>query len=270
MRIPVLALVLGGFALTQAQIQPVGAAGSIDWGKRVVIATGIGAPPPNVPLAAARPNAMRAAFAVAMRNALEVVKGIRINSTTTIENACVTNDAISTSINGFVKTFEQKGKTRYMSDGSVEVTYEIGLDGDLMTSILPAVVAEKPSITTLPPVKAPKTVFTGLIVDCKGLGVTPAIAPRLLDEADKEVYGTAYVSREWAAKYGLAGYAKTMEEAARLADRIGENPGVIKAIRVTGANKTDAVVSKRDADSIRSAAENLKFLSECKVVFVVD
>lgn len=264
------ALLLTSFALANAQIQPVGAAGSIDWGNRVIIATGIGAPPPNVPLAAARPNALRAAFAVAMRNALEVVKGIRINSSTTIENTCVTNDAISTSISGYIRTFEQKGKTRYMSDGSVEVTYEIALGGDLMNAIVPTVVGEKPSITAMPSVNAPKTVFTGLIVDCKGLGITPAIAPRILDDTEKEVYGTAFVTREWASKYGLAGYAKTMEDAAKLVDRVGEAPGAVKAVKASGANKTDVVISRKDADSIRSAAENLKFLSQCRVVFVVD
>jgi hypothetical protein len=253
-----------------AQIQTVGSSGSIDWNRRVVIATGIGAPPPNVPAAAARPNAIRAAQMVAMRNALETVKGMFVSSTSTVENAMVINDAITSRINGYIKTFEQKGNIKYMIDGSLEITYEITIGEEMFDALLPIEVQSVPSIKSMPVVSAPKMVFTGLIIDCSGLKVTPAIAPKILDEDGKELYGSAYVSREWATKYGMAGYAKNAEQAASLKDRIGENPGMVKALRVTGANKTDVVLEKKDADSIRSAVENLKFLSECRVIIIVD
>lgn len=255
---------------SMAQIQSIGASGSVDWGKRTVIATGIGAPPPNVPLAAKRPNALRAAWAVAMRNALETVKGVQVTSTTTIENAMVANDVVNTSISGYVKSFEKKGRTKYMSDGSVEVTYEITIDGELANAVLPHEIGNTPSINSMPEVNAPKTVFTGLVVDCRGLSVTPAIAPKILDENGKEIYGSAYVNRKWAVKYGMTGYAKSVEQVKRLKDRIGEKPGIVKALRASGPNKTDVVLAKKDADAIRSAAENLKFLAECRVVLIVD
>lgn len=67
-----------------AQMQPVVAGeqgdGAIDWGKRVIVATGIGAPNPNLPESAQRPGAMRAAQQIALRNALETVKGMHLNS----------------------------------------------------------------------------------------------------------------------------------------------------------------------------------------------
>lgn len=253
-----------------AQMQTVGTAGSVDWGRQVIIATGIGAPNPNMPKAAARPNAIRAAQLVAMRNALEVFKGIQLNATSTVENAMVTNDQITTQVDGYIKTFEQKGRTKYMSDGSVEITYEIQIGQKVLEVLVPQEVQDQPSIQTMPRVSAPKTVFTGLIIDCRGMKATPAIAPKILDEQDKEIYGSAYVSRKWATKHGMAGYAKSVEQAAKLKDRIGKNPGVVKALRVTGPNKTDVVLEKKDADSIRSAAENLKFLAECRVVLVID
>ncbi len=253
-----------------AQIQSIGESGSVDWNKRVIIATGIGAPSPNMPLAAARPNALRAAWAVALRNALETVKGVYVNSSTTIENAMVASDVIQTTINGYVKGFKQKGKPKYMSDGSIEVTYEVNIDGQIANAVLPASIKATPSITAMPTTNEPATVFTGLVIDCRGLKVTPAIAPKILDENNREVYGSAYVGREWAVKYGMAGYAKSVKDAVLLKDRIGDNPGVVKGLRAVGAGKTDVVLSKKDADSIRSATENLKFLSECRVVLVID
>lgn len=264
------ALLLTGFALANAQMQQVGGAGSIDWGNRVVVVTGIGAPPPNVGVGQKRPMAERAAWADAMRKALETIKGINIDAATTIQGSMVSDDVVSTKIQGYIRSFQQQGRKKYFDDQTVEITYEVTIGRDLIETVLPAAVGEKPSVTVLPSVGAPKTVFTGLIVDCRGLSITPAIAPRILDDTEKEVYGAAFVTRDWAAKHGLAGYVKTVEDAAKLTDRVGANPGVVKAVKASGANKTDVAISKKDADSIRSAAENLKFLSECRVVFVVD
>ena len=228
-----------------AEIQPVidtvvtgqQGSGCIDWTARIIYSRGIGAPNMDVTEAARRPGAIRAAQQVALRNALETLKGIFLNSSTTVENFMMKSDVITSHVSGFVRGFEQKGKEKYMSDGSVEVKKQ--------------------------------TVFTGLIIDCKGLGIKPALSPRLLDESGKEVYGSAYVSREWAVKYGIAGYAREVKDAAKL-DRVGKIPGQIKAIKASGDNSTDIVISNADADEVRSASQNLKFLSECRVVFVVD
>ena len=82
------------------------------------------------------------------------------------------------------------------------------------------------------------------------------------------MYGSAYVSREWAIKYGIVGYSKDVKAAAKL-DRVGKTPGQIKALKALGDNATDIVISDADAADVRSAAQNLKFLSECRVVFLV-
>jgi len=263
-----------------AEIRPVldtvvtGAQGSgcIDWTARIILSRGIGAPNMDVPEAARRPGAIRAAQQVALRNALETLKGILLNSSTTVENFMVKNDVISSHINGFLKGFEQKGKERYMNDGSVEVTMAIPLDGigGLEDQLFGTSIGEKPSVTAWEGPKAKtQTIFTGLIIDCKGLNIKPALSPRVLDESGKEVYGSAYVTREWAIKYGVAGYSRDIKDAAKL-DRVGKTPGSIKAIKASGDNVTDIVISDADAAEIRSAGQNLKFLSECRVVFIVD
>jgi hypothetical protein len=44
----------------------------------------------------------------------------------------------------------------------------------------------------------------------------------------------------------------------------------IKALKATGRNGTDVIISKQDAARIRSTAKNLKMLSECQVVLIID
>lgn len=262
-------------ASVMAQIQPVvtdnQGNGSIDWSERCIVATGIGAPNPNLPQAAQRPAAIRAAQQIALRNALETVKGINLNSSTRVENFMVEQDIVSSSVSGFVKGFQQEGKTKYMSDGSVEVTMKVPLDGigGIGEILLGSQLRESPMVHEVTGPSKKKMVFTGLIIDCRGLKVKPALSPRILDESGKEVYGSAYVSREWAIKHGIVGYSKDVNAAAKL-ERSGDAPGKIKAVKTSGDNKTDVVISNKDANDVRSAADNLKFLSECRVILVID
>ncbi|MBD3421328.1 MAG: hypothetical protein GF398_14525 [Chitinivibrionales bacterium] len=270
------AMCLTAASLVLAQIQPVVSGddgkGEVDWSERYIVATGIGAPNPNLPESAQRPGAERAAKIVALRNALETVKGMYLNSSTTIENFMTKNDVVSTSVSGFIQGFEKEGRTKYMSDGTVEITMKIPLDGvgGLGAKVYGDNIGDKPSVSQWDGKGAKKKmVFTGLIIDCKGLNVKPALSPKVLDESGKEIYGSAYVSREWAVKYGIVGYAKNVLKASKLG-RVGDSPGKVTAVKASGANSTDVVLSNKDAAEVRSAAENLKFLSECRVIFVVD
>ena len=271
--------VLVAAACAFAQIQPVVSTpegdGSVNWESRTILSRGIGAPNPDLPEAARRPGAIRAAQMIALRNALETVKGIYLNSSTTVQNFMTTNDVVNSRVEGFMKGFTQKGRERYMSDGSVEVTMEIPLDGigGIGEALLDPAVGATPALTSFsgtPAVVAPKeSIFSGLIIDCRGLKLKPALSPKLVDESGNELYGSAYVTKEWAVKYGVVGYSKDVKAAAKL-ERVGSQPGSIKAIKASGENLTDVVISDKDASEVRSAAKNLKFLSECRVVFVID
>lgn len=257
----------------------------VDWGARVVCARGVGAANPRQPQAAARPGAIRAAQQLALRNALELVKGITLTSTTTVAQAMTENDEVRSRVEGYVRGF-QFGQPHYMDDLTVEVFVQIPLDG-VGEQVLPAAVQATPSVRTwgAPREIAPagnssspglsggmraSAVYTGIVIDARGMGVLPALAPRVLDPDGHEIYGTAYVSREWAVKYGMAGYAKSLDGARALKDRIGANPAVVRAQRADGPAKTDVVLSAEDAADIRSATQNLKFLEEARVVIVVD
>ena len=155
--------------ITDVETQ-VGSTGKVDWTTGVVTAVGIGAPPANAANPAqARAMAERAAQVVAYRNLLEAIKGVRVDSTTTVENFMVTSDVIRTQVSGFVQGATIMDK-KYMSDGSVEVTVGMKLTGALADALLPKTPPAPPTgLVTTP--GAAGQVFTGLIVDARGLAL---------------------------------------------------------------------------------------------------
>lgn len=251
-------------------VQPVGTAGKVDWSTGVVTAVGIGAPPaqPANP-AQARAMAERAAQVVAYRNLLEAIKGVRIDSTTLVENFMVTSDVIRTEVSGIIQGATIMDK-KYMSDGSVEVTVGMKLTGALADALLPKTPPTPPTglTGTLTPA-APGQVYTGLIVDARGLGVRPAMVPKILNEEGKEVYGSAWVNRDYAVREGMVGYLKD-PIAAQTNPRVTDKPLMVKALKVSGDGRVDVVITNADAVMIHGAAQNLSFLEKCRVIILVD
>ena len=111
--------------------------GVINWTTNEVYATGIGAPPPHPANAAqARAMAERAAFVVALRNLLETVKGVRVDSETLVENFMTRSDVIRTKVDGVVRG-ARTVRTNYLSDGSVEVLVALSMKGEFLNAIVP-------------------------------------------------------------------------------------------------------------------------------------
>lgn len=250
--------------------QPVGSSGKVDWTTGVITAVGIGAPPAQPANAAqARAMAERAAQVVAYRNLLESVKGVRVDSTTTVENFITTSDVIRTEVSGIIQGAMIMDK-KYMSDGSVEVTIGMKLSGALADALLPKTPPTPPTgITgTLTPA-TPGQLYTGLIVDARGLGIKPAMAPKILNEDGKEVYGSAWISRDYAVREGMVGYLKDPVQA-QTNPRVTDKPLLVKALKVSGDARVDMVITNADAAMLHSASENLSMLQKCRVIILVD
>jgi hypothetical protein len=249
-------------------IQSIGS-GSINWTNGVIRAKGVGAPPekyygkPN-----ARPMAIRAAKLDAMRNILEVVNGVRIDSRTIVKDFEIQRDEIYSQVTGMIRGARQIDE-EYMSDGTVEVIVEVNMQGGFSELLLPKDIQQVDSITPVAPAQASRGVYTGLVVDARGLSARPAMAPRVLDEGGQEVYGSAFVSREFAVQQGMSGYAKELA-AAQGNQRVTDNPMVVKGLRTEGPGRSDIVISNGDASRIRNAAEHLSFMKKCRVMIVVD
>jgi hypothetical protein len=237
--------------------------GAINWTLQTIRVIGSGAPNPDAPnVAAARLGAERVAKLDAMRNALEAIQGVRIDSQTTVRNAMLESDVIRSQVEGYIYG-ARVVDTRYLSDGAVQVTVEVSLRGAINNVLLPEDTGTK---------DVPKTgnpVYTGLIINAKGLKVRPALSPKVLDGDGREVYGSAFVSREYAIEQGMVGYAKDLS-AAQQNERVTDNPLIVKAKKTSGSGGSDIVVDSEAAQSLRDASQNLSFLEQCRVMIVVD
>jgi hypothetical protein len=245
------------------------AEGIINWSRGVIQAKGIGVLHNKLPdHVKARSTALKNARLDACRKLLEVAKGIRIDGTILVGDYEGKNDIIMSKIESMVKHAEVV-KKEYFSDGTVEVTMEINLRGGFAQLVLPEEIRPLESIRTMAPVKNSPSVFTGLVVDTRGLGTKPVMAPKILDENAREVYGSAFVSREYAVQQGMSGYSKDLA-AAQSNQRVGDNPLTVKGLRTEGVEHSDVIISNVDARRLRSASENLSFMKKCRVIIVVE
>ncbi len=263
--------------------------GSVNWSKGIIQATGIGAPPEDLyGKPQARPMALRAAKLDAYRNLLETTKGLQLNSTTLVKDSVAQSDVIKTKVSGLIKGAQIMDKES-ISDGTVEVTVQMSLHGGFAKVILPSdestTPTQKPSKGVFETAKKPSwassskpeketsetqsPIYTGLIIDARGLNAKPAMAPKIVDKEGREVYGSSFVSRKFATQQGMSGYSKQLETA-KTNDRVADNPLVVKGLNTQGPGRCNIVISNVDASMLRSASENLSFLKECKVMIVVD
>jgi len=261
--------------------------GSINYGDRTIQAIGIGFIPENVINAGqARRSAMRIAKQDALRQLIEIINGVNVTSETTVSGAMF-DDMIKTQVQGAIRGARQIGQPKYLSDTSVEVVYEVKM-ADISRVLLP--MAEKAPTLTFDDtnVSVSGTVasapeqqqagtdtgvksggVTGIIIDGTGLGLRPAMSPRILNQGGSVVYGPGQYSRDYAAANGVAGYAKSLDQA-KSDTRVQGNPLVIRAASASGSSSADVIISNADAGKLVVADGAAGLLKNCRVMIVLD
>jgi|SRR5215813_11261368 len=252
----------------------------VNWTRQYIQAKGIGVPPPTaVSPEHGRALAITAATVLARQELLAIARGMTIDSRTTVQAMMIANTVTEARVSGIIRG-AQVVDVKDLGGGTVEVTVAIPATGEFADLMVPR--TSPPSGTGTPaptpaPAPAPtpsvrpspSIVYTGLIVDARGLGVKPAMAPKVVSEGGQEVYGSSVVDRNWVIQQGMAGYAKDLR-AAQAHERVADRPLTIKAVRVSGANSTDVIISTPDAEPLLSSGANLGFLEKARVMLVVD
>ncbi len=203
----------------------------VDWQRQVLRVTGDG--PPDVKASnpsQARLGAERSAKEDAFADLLEQAKGLRLRADRTVGEEMAreeTRRQVEDVLRGY-KVVEK----RFFSDSGVQLEVEVPLGA--LTSVL---VTAAPAGTTAPAEtkKDARAKHTGLVVDARKLGMTPVLAPRVLDEAGQPVYGVETLSAEARKSTGVAGFFKSLEEARKSA-LVGAKPLVLEAVRLQGSD----------------------------------
>ena len=256
--------------------------GAIDWTAGVVEAKGTGVPATYSYYGkpqAHQQKTIAEAISKAQHNLLETIVGLRINSESRVIDIVETYPSMMTLLRDMVHKAPEIEKLRqYQYDGTVEVWSQMKLNGGFSQLILP------PEIRHIEPIKQVLTgknsstqqtrlrssnIFTGMVVDARGTQAVPVLAPKILDENLEEVFGPAYVSREFAVQHGVVRYTTAIWKA-KLDPRVSDNPLIVRALKALWPGRCDFIISNADAAKLKSASEHLKFLKECKVIIVLD
>ena len=248
----ILALSAWAGDVKEAKPQP-----GVNWAGQVVRATGQGAPDMKAANPAqARLGAERAALADALRNLLAQVKGISVDGTKSV-NDLMAKDEIRTRVEGLVRGYKVVNK-RYFSDSGVEVEIEVPLA--LLSDVVDPDATQQLAVGT----PAAEKVNTGLVIDARGLKVTPSLMPRVLGDDGKALYSIDSLSADARKSAGVASYVQSLDDANKSL-KAGEKPLVLKAMAATGS---DLKLSADDAKKL--AALNTSFLADGKVVIVLN
>jgi hypothetical protein len=234
-----LALALFLSAPARSESKPIA---EVDWENQVLKAIGSGAPNvQGVNSAQARLGADKAARADAFRNLLAQAKTIRVSGDETVGDA-MAKEQTKAKVESALRAYRVVAK-RFYSDGGIEMDVEVPLSALADAVVEPAPARQAPDRFQNAAAQD-KSRKSGLVVDARGLKVTPALAPRLLDESGAEVFGIDFLSAEARKLVSVAAYVPILAQGKKLG-RVGKQPLVVKALDARG---TDLVLS---SDQIR-------------------
>ena len=236
----------------------------VDWSSQNITVTGFGAPPAHaVNRGSARAMTRRAAVVDAYRQLAEAIQGVNVTGETTVENAMTTSDIVQTKVNAVIHGAKIVSE-RATGDG-YEVTMTIPMfgSGSLASAVLPEKTqAAEPFMPATSMTQAEGN-YTGVIIDCRGLGLNPVMSPVILNANHMPIYGYKNLDYDFVVKYGMAGYSHGYSTVMRA----GAHPLIIKAQELLnhGANP---VISNADADKLLAENAATHFLEDTRVVFM--
>jgi citrate lyase gamma subunit len=258
--------------------------GIIDWTKGVVRAMGSIIPGSVELNGDVEDQVVVQARRAAVRNAMQALQLVRMEADFLVSDRMAADDKIHARVEEMVAAAPVVDEVR-LSDGTVVVTIELALLGSFAQMMLPEDIKQVESVRALQSVTqtgaragdpAPEGsifddpgVFSGLIVDARGINAKPAMAPLLMDENGRQVYGSTFISREYAVQHGVCAYVRALADPSDNS-RVAPKPLWVKGLRTLPDSNSDIVISNADAARLRGASENLAFLRQCRVIIILD
>jgi len=244
--------------------------GSINWSTGNVSAIGKASPEDN--RETSQELVPGSARADASRQIINILKQIKINNALSVEEYASKNDVI---LAGIEKTARDATilKQYYTSALAVEITIETSIFGGFLQLVLPEEIRQiskiSPEIREMDTKLIGENLYTGLIIDARGLGVEPVLNPVIVSEQGHDIYSSVFISREFAVQKGVCKYLCSMDQAVK-DKRIGNHPLVFKGLRKEGKQNTTIVISMSDYRLLEKTTERHVFLKECRMIIVKD
>jgi hypothetical protein len=244
--------------------------GTVNWTTGMITSSGKASPADQSP--ASKESVFLYAKAEAVKNILAILKQIKINNEWTVGDYASENLVI---LAGLEKTAREAtvSKQIYTSALALEITLNTSLFGGFLQLVLPEEIRQIPKINPesnpkiLPVIG--KSLYSGLVIDARGLDIEPVLDPVIVSEQGHEVYSSVFISREFAVQNGICKYVCNLDQAVR-DQRIGDNPMILKGLRKEGSKNATLVISMSDYLALEKTTERHVFLNECRVIIVRD
>ena len=229
------------------------------------------------------PLAVRKAVSRARKQMLDMVLSTRIDGRQTVSAYLSGDSELAVQVRGLIQNSLFQGPALFGPSGTVRVSERFR--GQLAELVLPMTIQFQSGIpprlstSSAPGMSlsdnAPEEVgsgtrgYTGVVVDARGLKITPALAPIIYGQDGFAAYGPYLVSRTNAVNKGVAVYSVT-DNADVLDERAGLRPLMVRALSAYGSWRTDMIISSSDARLIRAVAKSGTIADGCRVVILVD
>ena len=264
---------------------------NIDWDGGFITATGMGFSADFARNAEeARATARVAAESDALSKLAGAINGVQVDSETTVENMRLKNSIVRTKVQAVIRGAQVIESTVKYVGTTCYLTMQVPMFG---VSSLAGAVLERPAVKEPIPDPVPQVTpssvtvsvdvqvaqpvvdkpvvinsakgnYTGVIIDCTGLGgLNPVMSPVIKNANGQKIYGHKNLNPDLVIEKGMASYSKGMSNV----DRAGSNPLIIKAVRLEDHN-ANPVLSLSDANLLLVENSKSGFLDELKVVFV--
>ncbi len=200
-------------------------------------------------------------------NFFKTLKKIRVDAFHYASDILSVNPDINKSLYNYLSNYKKK-KLIYLDDG-VKIIQNYKFFGN--TGFIKYFVITGSDIGNFPRYSdyVFSTNFTGLVIDARGLGKVPAIAPKIYDEDHNLVYGIDYVKSESFEKWGLVQYTDDPYYR-KYIDRVGDNPFRTVALKEDKLVSTDIEISNEDARILLQNVLSRNSLEECRVIIILE
>ncbi len=251
--------------------------GSLDWANGILTVFGEGAAPAAITNAAQRRLAgFTAAREKAYRNLAEIAGEVPVDSRTKVSTVALADADLSMKLEALIKASRVDLGSRQERNGRYRLALKLHLRGRFSDTVLPDSGLALPHPGELPAADslflfAPPEDCTGLVVDARGTGLKPCLAPRIIDTSGRVIYSAGHAGRFCAVNDGVAGYESDLQRAAT-SPRVGGargRPFFLEAEGVSGPFSGDVLISRDNGTRVLMADVEAGFLSQCGVVFLL-
>jgi len=230
----------------------------VDWGQRIILASGTGKIDFTRKLETATRIRMleRAAEVDAQRKLLKAFSQINISGDKMLKDfPDATRHTMGVVLNAV------RCAAKFFKDGTAEVVLAVPIDG---MGVKGAALGKKDGSI----LRVSELNVSGLIVDAIGLKFKPGLAPGLLAPDGTLIFGSDVVAEAYVDHYGVAGYRSSVSEATS-DSRIGDTPVVVRAIK-TSNDAGQLVLSAEGAERVKQLKNKTGLLSQGRVIIVTE